>query len=232
MILITKYVYTNEFNLKQNNMEKNIDNNIIFETDSDSNILEIKFGELPKNLQDDDIIRVSHCMMYGNSTFLQINRNTNNMNDKDRIRPIPAGLFRDVDGDAILRAFKGCKITDETILAAIKLGYTTTEIQQLIAEKNSIKCRLDDGGWFDLNRATLVGEYKPTFLRFNLYLTETGKLILKYNRSVVAPKEYGSTSLQFFEDGYRIATDEDLKLFETINDKPNPDYDFPESERV
>lgn len=154
------------------------------------------------------------------------------MNDKYRIRPIPAGLFKDDDSNAILRAFKGCKITDETILAAIKLGYTTTEIQQLIDEKNSIKCRLDDGGWFDLNRATLVGNCEPTFFRFSLYLTETGKLILKYNRSVAAPKEYGCTSLQFFEDGYRIATEQDLKLFETINDKPNPDYDFPEGERV
>lgn len=154
------------------------------------------------------------------------------MNDKYRIRPIPACLFKDVDSDAILKAFKGCKITDETILAAIKLDYTTTEIQQLIDEKNSIKCRLDDGGWFDLNRATLVGEYKPAFLRFNLYLTEIGKLILQYDNLVGTPGDKHSCPGFNTFKCYRIATDEDLKLFETINDKPNPDYDFPECERV
>ena len=37
-------------------------------------------------------------------------KNQIKMNDKDRIRPIPAGLFRDVDGDAILRASKDVKL--------------------------------------------------------------------------------------------------------------------------
>lgn len=47
---------------------------IIFERSSSNNMIEIKISDLPKDLHDDDIIRASHGMHFGNSTFFEIIR--------------------------------------------------------------------------------------------------------------------------------------------------------------
>lgn len=131
------------------------------------------------------------------------------------------------------RIFVMCKPTPELILKAISDGATVEFIKQLVDEMNEDKQRLDGGGWFDKNKATLFKRVDRMLLHSCLYLTETGKLVYEYENWSWGTSSLGCKALFPEAPGYRIATDEDVALFaDELECKLSTQYDFPEEEKV